>query len=693
MSQWYYSKNGQRQGPVSSEQLRQLAASGQLQPSDSVWKEGMSQWTEAQRMKGLFPAAPTADSHVPPPMPSENDATARPSDSMATQSPAALRQKIEGLRQSIIQQVLSQSSDLPDAEPIATFRKGYADQQERLNQLKKRTQDLDRAKAECEVLDNACQQKGKELAAAEANLKQYARPLGKAAFEGVVLGQVQNQQIFNERSVLQGRVGELHAEHDRLSPSSDAGIVQKTKAKAQQLVVAGKIKLEETKIGKLEEQIGRQLIGSNQEDSVRCERTAGILAELAKHREVVAHRKRECDEARKALDTKKQQLATTLQMTNIEGSKSFNIQRQNCEAQITQIENQRHSQERQLVERLVASEIQGPLGQLLGELRDAQAHLDAMPPALVATACREEDAPSKNHSIPQFLYSWPAVLVLLTCCFPGGLYLVWTNAAWTRRRKMTWSGVWLAIAVLGIANTLYTQAATKAQIEEANRLWASGDKANAASKYRAVIKGGFVFTDREDGSLIVSRMVDYEAENGRSEEAKGIVENAERNDVVVRPETAAGKALLAQIRTERERQLAEREKMKREKAEQEKAKNQEEKANGEVFNGGWAMSGSQMQDFVDNPSRYKGKILTMNLSFTGQSLRGRIENGVMPINLNVEFRTFVGIVHSSTIRINAIIPAGTKAPPLEDEDGVQVTFLCKEGEVDDGNIIQSLTRR
>ena len=62
MSQWYYSKNNQRQGPVSSEQLKQLAATGQLQPSDLVWKEGMAQWAAASSIKGLF-AAPAA----PPP--------------------------------------------------------------------------------------------------------------------------------------------------------------------------------------------------------------------------------------------------------------------------------------------------------------------------------------------------------------------------------------------------------------------------------------------------------------------------------------------------------------------------------------------------------------------------------------------------------------------------------------------------
>ena len=53
------------QGPVSEEQLKQLAASGQLQPSDLVWKEGMSHWMAASSITGLFPNAPTTSSPVP----------------------------------------------------------------------------------------------------------------------------------------------------------------------------------------------------------------------------------------------------------------------------------------------------------------------------------------------------------------------------------------------------------------------------------------------------------------------------------------------------------------------------------------------------------------------------------------------------------------------------------------------------
>lgn len=64
--QWYYSKDGQPQGPVTPEQLKGLAASGLLAPNDFVWTEGMSQWAEARTLKGLYPTPAGVQS---PPLP------------------------------------------------------------------------------------------------------------------------------------------------------------------------------------------------------------------------------------------------------------------------------------------------------------------------------------------------------------------------------------------------------------------------------------------------------------------------------------------------------------------------------------------------------------------------------------------------------------------------------------------------
>jgi hypothetical protein len=68
---WYYSQNGQRHGPVTGADLKQLAVSGKLQPTDHVWKEGMDRWAAARSVKGLFPAgdAPVVTMAPPPPLP------------------------------------------------------------------------------------------------------------------------------------------------------------------------------------------------------------------------------------------------------------------------------------------------------------------------------------------------------------------------------------------------------------------------------------------------------------------------------------------------------------------------------------------------------------------------------------------------------------------------------------------------
>ncbi len=57
-SEWYFSIHGEQFGPVSSKELRQMAATGRLKPSDLVWRPGLKTWVPAARIKGLFPSPP-----------------------------------------------------------------------------------------------------------------------------------------------------------------------------------------------------------------------------------------------------------------------------------------------------------------------------------------------------------------------------------------------------------------------------------------------------------------------------------------------------------------------------------------------------------------------------------------------------------------------------------------------------------
>jgi hypothetical protein len=63
--QWYYTRQGQRFGPLSMEQMRQLALAGQLQQADLVWTDGMAEWTPAGRFAQLFAPAAAVPAGVP----------------------------------------------------------------------------------------------------------------------------------------------------------------------------------------------------------------------------------------------------------------------------------------------------------------------------------------------------------------------------------------------------------------------------------------------------------------------------------------------------------------------------------------------------------------------------------------------------------------------------------------------------
>jgi len=55
--EWYYSRDDERQGPVSEEKLQKLAAAGKLDRDDLVWNEGFDDWIPAGDVPGLLPAA------------------------------------------------------------------------------------------------------------------------------------------------------------------------------------------------------------------------------------------------------------------------------------------------------------------------------------------------------------------------------------------------------------------------------------------------------------------------------------------------------------------------------------------------------------------------------------------------------------------------------------------------------------
>jgi hypothetical protein len=72
--QWHMSRNGQKYGPFTLEQLKEMIGKRQLVPTDQLWKAGMAGWAPAGTIPGLFAADPldaerTRAGKLPPPLP------------------------------------------------------------------------------------------------------------------------------------------------------------------------------------------------------------------------------------------------------------------------------------------------------------------------------------------------------------------------------------------------------------------------------------------------------------------------------------------------------------------------------------------------------------------------------------------------------------------------------------------------
>jgi hypothetical protein len=55
--EWFYAHEGKEFGPFTTSQLKRLGASGQILPTDLVWKSGMAKRVPARAVKGLCPEA------------------------------------------------------------------------------------------------------------------------------------------------------------------------------------------------------------------------------------------------------------------------------------------------------------------------------------------------------------------------------------------------------------------------------------------------------------------------------------------------------------------------------------------------------------------------------------------------------------------------------------------------------------
>ncbi|WP_315777330.1 MULTISPECIES: DUF4339 domain-containing protein [unclassified Bradyrhizobium] len=63
---WYYAAQGQQQGPISEDELRDLIARGVVTAETLLWSDGMAGWEKAGHIPGLMSGVPSMSPATPP---------------------------------------------------------------------------------------------------------------------------------------------------------------------------------------------------------------------------------------------------------------------------------------------------------------------------------------------------------------------------------------------------------------------------------------------------------------------------------------------------------------------------------------------------------------------------------------------------------------------------------------------------
>ena len=87
---WYIARGDQQFGPFTVFELKEMGVAGKVEPTDAVWREGMSGRVPATRVKGLLPAEPLAASM---PRSSESAAEGEPSEEAPAKTPEQLAEE------------------------------------------------------------------------------------------------------------------------------------------------------------------------------------------------------------------------------------------------------------------------------------------------------------------------------------------------------------------------------------------------------------------------------------------------------------------------------------------------------------------------------------------------------------------------------------------------------------------------
>ena len=266
-----------------------------------------------------------------------------------------------------------------------------------------------------------------QLAAEKKKLAAFAGELGQAAFEGLRAGELPDHRLFADRKELQARIDSLQKQKSELTASEDAGMLEKVKVQAQQLKLAGQIKIEEFKIGSVDRALGESLLTSKEKVSVQCSQTEEVLKAIADQRQQVTIARETVEQAEQAVAGGKSVAAEMLGRSMVHDADSLKSELKEARKEHRQNEKEIESSRKSLVTEALNTETlreHASVGGKLKELWSLKFDYESSRPRVIQLAteglARFKSLPPK-FQYAAYCVAGCAVLILLMSVFqrPG----------------------------------------------------------------------------------------------------------------------------------------------------------------------------------------------------------------------------------------------------------------------------------
>lgn len=118
-------------------------------------------------------------------------------------------------------------------------------------------------------------------------------------------------------------------------------------------------------------------------------------------------------------------------------------------------------------------------------------------------------------------------------------------------KKSRWVIVAVVVFLLMAVAGYFVKRAAEKTMAEAHAAWESGNKEAAVAKYKSVAKTHWDSWPKEDLTVMVGRIADFDADKGEADSAREWLEKARKRELVLNLESVAAKTILAKIDEEK----------------------------------------------------------------------------------------------------------------------------------------------